>query len=361
MVNAAMAREFSRRGIPLLAPESGAEALLKEMSDPGRQTVEVIIGGEDRPLSQPAKTQNGDAQNRPTAQVTALSSAQLNLAFEQKVDTQKYPILKSHVIDGKPVVPFALIAEWFGHAALHANPGLVLQGIDNMRILNGIRLENGSHTIRLFTSRMRRRNSFYEVDLELRDKMQANREVIHSRAKAVLCDQLISPPVPDIQIHEASDPYHRDMRDIYDKILFHGSDLHGLRSIISCSDRQMIARMRSAPAPHKWISEPLRSGWLTDPLVLDSAFQMATIWCFEQCGVVSLPAYCDSYRQYQQVFPSDGITAVMEVTDTAAHKMCANFIFYDDAKRILATLDGYEAIMDAFLYRAFKPPVAKPA
>ena len=60
------------------------------------------------------------------------------------------------------------------------------------------------------------------------------------------------------------------------------------------------AQIEAAPEPEKWMADPLRSRWLSDPLILDSAFQMAIIWCFENRGAVSLPAYSASYRQYRQ-------------------------------------------------------------
>jgi hypothetical protein len=55
-------------------------------------------------------------------------------------------------------VPFALITEWFGHGALHENPGLVLHGIDDMRILKGVRLDAQKKLIRLFAGKPSRKN-----------------------------------------------------------------------------------------------------------------------------------------------------------------------------------------------------------
>jgi hypothetical protein len=116
----------------------------------------------------------------------------------------------------------------------------------------------------------------------------------------------------------------------------------------------MVARIAPAPAPAKWMKEPLRSQWIADPLVLDSAFQMAIIWCFEERSIVSLPSYSAKYRQYRTAFPTDGVTAVLEVTDVSDHKMKGNFTFLDDQDVVVARLTGYEAVMDASLSKAFK-------
>jgi hypothetical protein len=99
----------------------------------------------------------------------------------------------------------------------------------------------------------------------------------------------------------------------------------------------------------------MRNQWISDPLVLDCAFQMATLWCYEENGVVSLPSYGASYRQYCQQFPSDSIIVVLEVTEVTNRKMQGNFTFLDANQKVVASFEGYEAIMDASLLNAFKP------
>ncbi|MCD6273103.1 MAG: polyketide synthase dehydratase domain-containing protein, partial [Deltaproteobacteria bacterium] len=120
----------------------------------------------------------------------------------------------------------------------------------------------------------------------------------------------------------------------------------------------IVAEVASAPAPSDWMIKPLRSRWIADPLVLDSAFQMATLWCYEEQGVVSLPSYAASYRQYRKSFPSDGVTVILQVNDVTGHKMTGDFTFIDSKEEVIATLTGYESIMDASLYKSFKPQYA---
>jgi hypothetical protein len=117
----------------------------------------------------------------------------------------------------------------------------------------------------------------------------------------------------------------------------------------------MVAHISAAPAPGEWMSTPLRNQWIADPLVLDCAFQMATVWCFEEKGVVSLPSYAASYRLYCRQFPSEGVTVVLEIKDVTNRRMRGDFTFLDAEDAIVARLNGYEAIMDASLFKAFKP------
>ncbi|NNL78631.1 MAG: SDR family NAD(P)-dependent oxidoreductase [Desulfobacterales bacterium] len=353
MVNASLKREFERNAIPLIAVDEGARCLLHEIMADKNDPVEVVIGAEmtntnvnaDKGLKRPALV-------KPPKVV---KNQQLSLSFEREIDIHHYPVLKSHIIDGRPVVPLALILEWFAHGALHENPGLVLHGLDDIRILKGIRLDHEKKFIRLLTGKLIKNDEFYEIAVELGDGKKEGIDIIHARASAILSDRM--PSAPEYQFPKAmvAGAYTRNIEDVYDKILFHGSQLHGIHKIISCSSRGMVAHILPAPSPGEWLATPLRNQWIADPLVLDSAFQMATVWCFEEKGVVSLPSYGASYRQYRQRFPSDRFTVILEVKDATNRKMRGDFTFLDANDDIVARLTGYEAIMDASLLKAFKP------
>ncbi len=338
MVSPALKREFERRGVGLIPLEEGARAMIAEMMGDKSCPAEVVIGADIVPETV--------AENK--------SESKLSLTFKREIDVDRYPILGSHILDGKPVVPFALITEWLGHGALHENPGLFLHGLDDIRLLSGIRLSEEKKLIRLMAGKARKNGSVFEVDVEIRDGIKEGKEVIHSRAKAILANTLSQPPAFNISADISSKAYSRSIDEVYEKILFHGIELRGIREILSASSRGMVARVASAPSPEKWMSEPLRSRWIGDPLVLDSAFQMAIIWCFEETGMVSLPSYSASYRQYRHRFPAEGVTAVLEVKNVSDHKLMGDFTFLDADNTVVARLSGYEAIMAPSLFKAFK-------
>ncbi len=331
MVTPSLKREFKKNKIELIPRDAGSMCMLYEMMGDKNHPAEIVIGANIIPAEE-----------------------KLSLTFKREIDVEECPVLESHVLDGSPVVPFALMAEWLGHGALHNNPGLFLYGLDDIRILNGIKLEHNKKLIRLMTGKARKKGSIFEVDVEIRDGIKSGIEVIHTRAKAILTDKFSQPPILDISAYMGSKAYFRSMDEVYDKILFHGVALRGIKEIISCSSKGILARISSAPSPVKWMKEPLRSKWIGDPLVLDSAFQMAIIWCFEEMGVVSLPTYSASYRQYRNKFPSEGVTALLEVREVTKRKLKGDFTFLDLNNVVVAQLTGYEAAMDESLFKAFK-------
>ena len=348
MVVPSLRREFQKNGIELIPMDTGAQCMLLEMSQSGNHPVEMVLGAQlaDPRIVEP-KVHDAAIQND--------NQAPMSLTFKREIDTVNHPVLEAHILNGKPVVPLALITEWFGHGALHDNPGLMLHGIDDMRVLNGIKLDDPKKMIRLFAGKADRKGSNFEVSVELRDGILDGKDVIHSRAKAILTDALPEAPLFESNLPAPARAYHRTITEIYEKILFHGSALRGIKEIINFSSKGISARISSAPAPEHWIQEPLRSTWISDPLAIDCAFQLATLWCYEETGSVSLPSYCKHYRQYRTAFPTDGLTAVLQIEDVNAHKMRGDCVLIDADNRIIAELRGYEAVIDESLYRAFKP------
>jgi len=356
MVCSALKQKFEKDGVRLIPVDAGAMCLVYEMMGNTRSPVEVVVGANILPgnaleACQPA----GSALEQP---VFLNKNEKLFLTFQREIDLDRFPILGAHILDGKPVVPFALIAEWLGHGALHENPGLSLQGLDNMRIFHGIILEQEKKRIRLMAGKARKNGSIFEVDVEIRNGIKDGVEMIHSGATAILTDQLVPPPHFNAFNHIGPNSYSRSIDEIYEKILFHGIELRGIQEIVGYSSQSISARIASAPSPARWMTDPLRSRWIADPLVFDCACQMAIIWCFEERGMVSLPSYSASYRQYRDRFPSEGVIAVLEVKEATDHIMTGDFTFLDADNVVVATLTGYEAVMDASLSRAFKPECA---
>jgi hypothetical protein len=352
MVCSALKRKFEKSGIELIPRDAGAMCMIYEMQGDKNSPVEVVIGANIVAEQAEISTQVSCVTQNPDPEVK--TKEKLSLTLNREIDVERYPILEAHILDGKPVVPFALISEWLGHGALHENPGLLLHGLDDMRIFQGIKLDESKKLIRLFAGKPRKKGSLFEVDVEIRDGIQADADLIHSRATAILAGGLEAPPEFNTAEEIGSKPYTRSMDEVYEKILFHGFDLRGIREISGYSSQGMVARIAAAPSPSKWMKEPLRSRWIGDPLVLDSAFQMAILWCFEETSVVSLPTYSASYRQYRSSFPAEGVTAVLEVDEVTRHKMKGNFTFLDSQGEVVAQVTGYEAVMDASLSKAFK-------
>jgi hypothetical protein len=259
-----------------------------------------------------------------------------------------HPVLGDHVIKGKAVLPTALIIEWLAHAALHENPGLIFHGFDDLRILKGLTLHpKEAVSIQVLTGPAVSRAGFEVVPVELRSGGS-----VRARAEIVLAAQL---PVASPGVAPAAQQtYSAGHKGIYsDGRLFHGPALHGIQTIEGWSEEGIIARSAAAPAAAAWLQQPLRAAWLADPLVLDSAFQLMILWCFEARGMGSLPTGIAHYRQYARSFPQAGARICIRVSQAQGHSATAAMEFLNDAGGLVARMDGYQCVMDATLEKAF--------
>lgn len=340
MVTEALKRTFLQRGIELIPAFAGAQSMITEMA--GGRGIEVVVGNGLLDSAHPVKKKD--------------DTPSLSLVYDRQIDLEHYPVLNAHKINGSPVVPFALMTEWMSHGALLENPGLKIHGLDEIHLLKGIRLENKGKQLRFLTGKAKQKDHLIEVHVEIRNGETDDREVIHTRGRAILSSTLAAPPayhIPEALLK--APPYARSAESIYNEILFYGRTLQGIVEVNCLNASGMVAELKSAPPPSQWIKEPLRSRWLADPLVLDAAFQMASIWCFENYQMVSLPSYTHRYRQYTSRFPQDGILAILEVRAAKQNRIIADITYLDRQNRVVGQIKGYEAMMEASLVRAATP------
>ena len=345
MVTPSLRPLFEAEGIALIPTAEGARYLVDELRATGDRPVEVVILGGGGP--EPDFL--GPAADEPDEELTS----GLAKVFERPLDVASTPILKSHVMDGRPVLPMALILEWLAQGAMTRNPGMVCRGVDDLRLLKGVVLREAlPETIRALAGKGVRRDGHSIVPVELRGVLADGREVLHARGEVVLGDR--PPEVPQALDDPSLPPYPMTRREIYRDVLFHGPDLQGIVAVEGCGDLGIAATVSAAPAPSDWVVNPLRNQWVTDPLALDCAFQMMILWSIEQTGSGSLPTFVGRYRQFRRAFPADGVRVVARITEAGSHRARADVDFLDDRGQPVARIEDYECVIDASLKAAFR-------
>jgi len=334
---------FAREGVDVIPLQSGADYLIREISGTG--PVETVVLG-----SAPVDTGVADQ-----ALMTAVSA--LPVSFERSISLEEVPVLGSHIMNGKAVLPVALIVEWLAHGAIHQSPGLVFKGLDDLCVYKGVILENGARLdLQIHAGALQESGGEHYVPVELRQG-----KTLHAGARIVLGNDFdpagtpLNPPV--------SGKYSLDDGKIYTAgRLFHGNELHGIETISACSNHGITGRAKAAPNPSAWMRQPIHTGWLSEPLALDSAFQMMILWCFEKFGIGSLPTRITRYRQFRRSFPKQGTDINICIDSTGNHEARASIEFLDINGALVARIDGYECVMDASLNEAFKrnQPVTEP-
>jgi acyl transferase domain-containing protein len=347
MVTPALKRVFLQEGISLIGLKAGADYLVQEIRSVDERSVEVVIGaGDDSEAPTTAPLEKASRPVPPT----------LPTAFERVLDVQSHPVLRSHVLNGRPVLPMALVLEYLAYGALHQNPGLAFHGCDDFRILHGVILEDGKPlTLRVASGKAVKGERGFVAPVELQTVRADGHVTLNARAEVVLTTSLAAAPQPALHAAEVTtQPYELGPTEIYQDRLFHGPDLHGIMRVEGISESGIAALVRSAPSTGEWIRNPLRQQWLTDPLAVDIGFQLMTLWTIEQRGAASLPCFLRRYRQYRRAFPDGGVRILVCVIRAAEYHARADLEFVDVEGRLVARIEGAECVTDPTLKRAFE-------
>jgi acyl-coenzyme A thioesterase PaaI-like protein len=102
------------------------------------------------------------------------------------------------------------------------------------------------------------------------------------------------------------------------------------------------------------MTQPLRNNWLTDPLAIDSAFQLLILWSTAHRRARSLPVSLESFRQYR-AWPGEGVTIAVRVLRSTGRSAVSDIEFVDRQNgEIVAAIEGYECVLDPSLESAFR-------
>jgi acyl transferase domain-containing protein/3-hydroxymyristoyl/3-hydroxydecanoyl-(acyl carrier protein) dehydratase/NAD(P)-dependent dehydrogenase (short-subunit alcohol dehydrogenase family) len=363
MVTPSLKKEFKKRGIALIGLETGAKILVQEMTSVHPGPVEVVVGGlisqepSPRPGGGDDKTHCQKQGCVPGKEKKSVSSSLKTTVMTRSAGLVSCPVLASHTIAGEPVLPFALMMEWFAHAATHAQPGLVFTGMDGVRVLKGIKPGKQELTVDIQLGKCTPSAVGFMVEGDIIS--QNSPKAPHANGNILLDNHLPSPPVLDRSRQISLPQSALSMERVYDDILFHGQDLHGIKAIVGCSPMGIEVVAKRAPAPEAWLASPHRKKWILDPLIMDSAFQAAIIWCHETLHMVCLPTYIANLRIYKGIVDHDGdVTIILTVNEQTSHTIKGYFTFIDEQGKVIAGITGFEAVMDPTLGDKFRQKIS---
>jgi len=336
MVDEGLKREFSKKGIDLIPLEQGALQLLKEMGNIDRKPVEIVIGAhipQDGPPKKPI----------------------LKTVLTQTFGCKASPILESHKIAQEPVVPFALLIELLAHAAEKNNPGLVFAGMDDMRLLKGVRTQNEDIQVLVNLGKCHPLASGFTTQGNISSLNNADVTLTHAAGTIRLKNKLPQPPVLSKAAFMDLKPSKITIKKAYADILFHGKSLQCITDINGVSPKGIEVTTTLAPQPAEWFQKPHGTGWTIDPMMLDAAFQAAILWTFETKQQVCLPSFMASLRLYASHRKLQGkVRILFTVNEETPHKIKGYFTFLDDTNTVVASITGFEAVVDPSLLAKFK-------
>ncbi|MGW0783308.1 SDR family NAD(P)-dependent oxidoreductase [Streptomyces sp. NPDC002913] len=280
MVTPALAAHFGRSGVPLIPLEQGAAAFTAELDGTAGEA-RVVLSAGDGPAALPP------LGGQPRAQVLVRS------------DT--LPQLADHTPADAPVLPVALVLNWFASAAtawLPAHGPLVLRDLRVYRTCALPELAGAGHRLTLSGSRGAPGSpSALEAELRGEDGPAYFRAVL---------DTWSGEPDPAAWDAPAGlSPLGR--ADVYDgKVLFHGPRFHALDAVHGVCEQgaeATVAGVRTLEWPG--------ARWTLDPAAVDGALQLALLWGEAVLGAATLPMAVAECRVHRRGTPDGTVRCVV--------------------------------------------------
>jgi hypothetical protein len=203
--------------------------------------------------------------------------------------------LLDHQIDGRPVFPAAMAMELMAEVVQGGWPDWWITGLRSLRVLRGIVLHDGPKVVGV-TARPQVQSVDAEalsVDVEIFEAESPGRASY--RATVELAGRVPASsgePAPRLAAMPA---FPMSVAAAYDRWLFHGPHFQGITAIDGMNEEWISAIVR--PSSPERLVQAGRGQWLVDPVLIDSAFQLAILWVRAHHDVTPLPSRLGAYRR----------------------------------------------------------------
>ncbi len=311
MVTPALKARFESLGVPLIPLDVGARMLVDEVASPQRDAVGLVFGGRPR-------------IGRPLA---ATGPDELVLAVD--VSRHSHPWLADHAIQGVPVVPVVLAVEWFARAARAFRSDLHLAGIEQVKVLRGVRLQgfdDAGDRLLVVVHQLSNGDGAL-LSLELRSASGTR----HYSALARMQEAPVHTHATPARV--ALKPWGD--KPVYGDILFHGPRFQVIRDVQGMSSEGGAAVLDGVDAAG-WSFEP----WQTDVAALDGGLQLALLWTEQALGGRSLPTGVGRIRLGR--VGHGRLHAVLKGRKAGAGKGISHLVLVDDEGVTVAELNDVE-------------------
>jgi hypothetical protein len=260
-------------------------------------------------------------------------------------DPASDPCLDHHRLDGVPVLPMAMAIELVAEVAQAGWPDLELVAVRDLARLQGIRFPSGAVTL-VATARaldLPQEVPGVTVAVELADAAEPGSKAY--RAVVELAPRLPDAPAPS-PLH-GLDPFPKTLEACYREWLFHGPLFQTISAIQGAGPRGMVARLKTTD-PAAMVGTP--GSWLIDPGVFDGALQMALLWTRLHHDRTPLPSGFRRFERYGP-FGSGEVLCTLETLSNTGPILEFRLTFSDASGRVLARVEGQEAVASASLNR----------
>jgi hypothetical protein len=320
MVTPGLKKLFEKAGVQLIALDAGARALAREAASEDGWPQVVLMNGQAPATARPlhgARTFSGQER------------------FELAVNATTYPFLDGHRITGAPVIPAALVIEWFLRAAAACFPALIPIECRDVKVLRGVPVDG-------FEGRGVRLAVELKATSTAADAATAEVRLVDEQGKpryfavVALGAQAPAAPAP-LPVSTGAPAWPWSVEQAYATHLFHRGPFAAIRSLGVASDEGASGELAGLRALG-WSD----TSWISDVAVTDGAFQLGALWGAHLLGRLPLPTSIGAFTVHRSGPVRGPVRVTLKVERPGQHRLLVDLTCADEGGAVLASIRALE-------------------
>lgn len=335
MVTPELKKAFAAQGVTLIPAELGREILAEELTRPGLQTAQIVVGSS---LARPAVRPAGAGRM---------------WHVERTLRVADNPFLLDHRIGDNPVLPATCGLTWIVQTCEQLYPGYAVSQAHDYRVLKGIVFEDQS--ARVYTLDVKEIGSqppdAIELEAMIWSQASNGRARFHYRAGVTLLRSLPEPgPGPVFSSADLNNPEAIPGSQLYaDGTLFHGPAFQGVRRVLHIAE-DSIRMENFLPALDACTQGqfPARS---LNPYLNDAVVQALLIWSMHFYQSPCLPASLERLEQYRPLPFGETCHVHLRIRSHGETSVVGDLLVQDPAGKPYLRFIGLEGTISRHLAR----------
>ncbi|MDD1824804.1 phosphopantetheine-binding protein [Photobacterium sp. ZSDE20] len=348
MVNAALKRMFTERGVYVIPLQAGAELFSSQLLN--ETGIQLLVG-----TSMQGSDNKEAAVKKLNAESVHLAKSPLNtsITVTRHLDPKALPFIQDHCIAGNPVLPTVCAIQWMREIAEQLLG--VNVSVHNYKLLKGVIFD---------TDDVQELTLVLSSDAKSKDQLKA---VISCQGRPQYQAQL---QVASVQVSEdvqqasvkrfeanTSAPVTTAQALYSDGTLFHGPRLQGITSVERFDDLGLLAQCQLPQIENSDCGAfiPKQGFGDSQPFAEDYLLQAMLVWARLKYGAASLPSAIGEFICYAPMHDGDQGWLELNVIKSTARSLQADISLYHQDGRLSAVMKGAKVTISKSLNDAFLP------
>ncbi|MEZ8784771.1 phosphopantetheine-binding protein [Vibrio splendidus] len=355
MVNAALKRMFTERGVYVIPLQAGAELFSSQLLN--ETGIQLLVG-----TSMQGSDNKEAAVKKLNAESVHLAKSPLNtsITVTRHLDPKALSFIQDHCIAGNPVLPTVCAIQWMREVAEQLLG--VNVSVHNYKLLKGVIFDTDEvQELTLVLSADTKKPS---SDAKSKEQLKA---VISCQGRPQYQAQL---QVASVQVSEdvqqasvkrfeanTSAPVTTAQALYSDGTLFHGPRLQGITSVERFDDLGLLAQCQLPQIENSDCGAfiPKQGFGDSQPFAEDYLLQAMLVWARLKYGAASLPSAIGEFICYAPMHNGDQGWLELSVIKSTARSLQADISLFHQDGRLSAVMKGAKVTISKSLNDAFLP------